>query len=596
MKASDSRHQLPNTAGSRAILDALPAIAWCKLPDGSNEFVNRRWQDYTGIPEDEARGQGWQAAVHPDDLPKLTEKWAEIVASGQGGEFEGRLRRRDGVFCWFLARFEPVRDDAGEIVRWYGTSTDIDALKQAEAKLREDERALRRITDAIPQAIVVQDPDGIPVYANQAVLDYTGLTMDDVLTADFRAGIFHSEDLKHVREQRQAALARGLPFEIEQRALRKDGQYRWFLIRYNPFRDEEGRLVSWYATGTDIDERKRAEDRTRNENVALREEIVRSSMFEEIVGSSDALRTVLNQIAKVAPTDSTVLIQGETGTGKELVARAIHSRSRRASRAFIRVNCAAIPQSLIASELFGHEKGAFTGAVQRRLGRFESADGGTIFLDEIGELPQETQIALLRVLQEREFERVGGNEAIAVDVRVLAATNKDLTAAVRDGVFRADLFYRLNVVPIQVPALRDRRGDIRLLVEYLVERYAQKAGKRIRSISQDTLELFETYHWPGNIRELQNVIERAVILSDAEVFRVDASWLTPAPAESVVPSGSLPADLAQREKAIIEDALRYAHGVIGGATGAAAKLGLPRQTLESRMRKLGIDRYRFKTS
>jgi len=596
MKASDSRHQLPNTAGSRAILDALPAIAWCKLPDGSNEFVNRRWQDYTGIPEDEARGQGWQAAVHPDDLPKLTEKWAEIVASGQGGEFEGRLRRRDGVFCWFLARFEPVRDDAGEIVRWYGTSTDIDALKQAEAKLREDERALRRITDAIPQAIVVQDPDGIPVYANQAVLDYTGLTMDDVLTADFRARIFHSEDLKHVREQRQAALARGLPFEIEQRALRKDGQYRWFLIRYNPFRDEEGRLVSWYATGTDIDERKRAEDRTRNENVALREEIVRSSMFEEIVGSSDALRTVLNQIAKVAPTDSTVLIQGETGTGKELVARAIHSRSRRASRAFIRVNCAAIPQSLIASELFGHEKGAFTGAVQRRLGRFESADGGTIFLDEISELPQETQIALLRVLQEREFERVGGNEAIAVDVRVLAATNKDLTAAVRDGVFRADLFYRLNVVPIQVPALRDRRGDIRLLVEYLVERYAQKAGKRIRSISQDTLELFETYHWPGNIRELQNVIERAVILSDAEVFRVDASWLTPAPAESVVPSGSLPADLAQREKAIIEDALRYAHGVIGGATGAAAKLGLPRQTLESRMRKLGIDRYRFKTS
>jgi PAS domain S-box-containing protein len=587
MKASDSRHQLPNTAESRAILDALPAIAWCKLPDGSNEFVNQRWQDYTGIPQDEARGLGWQAAVHPDDLPKLTEKWAEIVASGKGGEFEGRLRRRDGVFRWFLARFEPVRDDAGEIVRWYGTSTDIDALKQAEAKLREDERALRRITDAIPQTIVVQDPDGVPVYANQAVLDYTGLTMADVLTSDFRARIFHLEDLKRVREQRQAALARGLPFEIEQRALRKDGQYRWFLIRYNPFRDEQGRLVSWYATGTDIDDRKRAEDRTRNENIALREEIVRSSMFEEIVGSSDALRTVLNHIAKVAPTDS---------TGKELIARAIHSRSRRASRAFIRVNCAAIPQSLIASELFGHEKGAFTGALQRRLGRFESADGGTIFLDEIGELPQEMQVALLRVLQEREFERVGGNEPIVVDVRVLAATNKDLTAAVRDGLFRADLFYRLNVVPIQVPALRDRRGDIRLLVAYLVERYAQKAGKRIRSISKETLDLFEAYHWPGNIRELQNVIERAVILSDADVFRVDASWLTPAPVEGVGPSGSLTADLAQRQKAIIEDALRDAHGVVGGATGAAAKLGLPRQTLESRMRKLGIDRYRFKTS
>ena len=596
MNPLDSHEQHPDTAEGRAILDALPAIAWCKLPDGSNEFVNQRWQDYTGIPEDEARGQGWQAAVHADDLPKLIEKWAEIVASGKSGEFEGRLRRHDGVFCWFLARFEPVRDDAGEIVRWYGTSTDIDALKQAEAKLREDERALRRITDAIPQNIVVLDPDGSPIYANQATLDYTGLTMADVISSDFRTRIFHPEDLKRVRDPRQAALADGLPFELELRALGKDGQYRWFLIRYKPFHDEQGRLVSWYATGTDIDDRKRAEDRTRNENVALREEIVHSSMFEEIVGSSDALRTVLAQIAKVAPTDSTVLIQGETGTGKELVARAIHSRSRRASRAFIRVNCAAIPQSLIASELFGHEKGAFTGALQRRLGRFESADGGTIFLDEIGELPQETQLALLRVLQEREFERVGGNDPIVVDVRVLAATNKDLTAAVRDGLFRADLFYRLNVVPVQVPALRDRRGDIRLLVEYLVERYAQKAGKRIRSISKETLDLFEAYQWPGNIRELQNVIERAVILSDGDVFRVDTSWLTPAPVEAVVPTGSLTADLAQREKAIIEDALRSAHGVIGGATGAAAKLGLPRQTLESRMRKLGIERYRFKTS
>ncbi|PYO16628.1 MAG: Fis family transcriptional regulator [Candidatus Rokuibacteriota bacterium] len=596
MRASDSRHQHPNTAESRAILDALPAIAWCKLPDGSNEFVNQRWQDYTGIPEDEARGQGWQAAVHPDDLPKLTEKWAEMVASGTGGEFEGRLRRRDGVFRWFLARFEPVRDDAGEIVRWYGTSTDIDALKQAEAKLGEDERALRRITDAIPQNIVILDPDGSPIYANRATLDYTGLAMADVVRSDFRTRIFHPEDLERVRYQRQAALADGLPFELELRTLSKHGQYRWFLTRYKPFHDEQGRLVSWYATGTDIDDRKRAEDRMRNENVALREEIVRSSMFEEIVGSSDALRTVLNHIAKVAPTDSTVLIQGETGTGKELVARAIHSRSRRASRAFIRVNCAAIPQSLIASELFGHEKGAFTGALQRRLGRFESADGGTIFLDEIGELPQETQVALLRVLQEREFERVGGNEPIVVDVRVVAATNKDLTAAVRNGVFRADLFYRLNVVPVQVPALRDRRGDIRLLVEYLVERYAQKAGKRIRSISKETLDVFEAYPWPGNIRELQNVIERAVILSDADVFRVETSWLTPAPADGVAPTGSLTADLAQRERAIIEDALRDAHGVIGGATGAAAKLGLPRQTLESRMRKLGIDRYRFKTS
>jgi formate hydrogenlyase transcriptional activator len=596
MNASDSRPAHADTAERRTILDAIPAIAWCKLPDGSNEFVNQRWQDYTGIPADEARGQGWQAAIHPEDLQKLSEKWAEIVASGKSGEFEGRLRRHDGAFRWVLARFEPVRDNTGEIVTWYGTSTDIDALKQAEEKLREDERALRRITDTIPQNIVVLDPNGIPIYANRATLDYTGLTLADVVSSDFRTRVFHPEDLERVRDQRRAALAAGVPFEFELRALSKEGQYRWFLTRYKPFHDEQGRLVSWYATGTDIDDRKRAEDRTRNENVALREEIVRSSMFEEIVGSSEALRTVLAQIAKVAPTDSTVLIQGETGTGKELIARAIHNRSRRGSRAFIRVNCAAIPSSLLASELFGHEKGAFTGALQRRLGRFESADGGTIFLDEIGELPPEAQIALLRVLQEREFERVGGNQPILVDVRVLAATNKDLTAAVRDGDFRADLFYRLNVFPIQVPALRDRRGDIPLLVEYLVERYAQKAGKRIRSISKDTLDVFEAYHWPGNIRELQNVIERAVILSDGDVFRVDASWLTPAPAKSAVPGGALAADLAQREKAAIESALREARGVIGGATGAAAKLGLPRQTLESKMRKLGIDRYRFKSS
>jgi formate hydrogenlyase transcriptional activator len=595
MSAADFPYGEAGAAERQTILDAIPAIAWCKSPDGSNEFVNQRWQEYTGIPAEDARGHGWQKAVHPEDLPKLSEKWAEIVASGTSGEFEGRLRRHDGTFRWVLARFEPVRDDAGQIVRWYGTSTDIDALKQAEEKVREDERALRRITDAIPENIVILDPDGVPLYANRATLDYTGLTMADVARSDFRARVFHPGDLERVRDQRQAALANGVPFEFELRALSRHGQYRWFFTRYKPFHDEHGRLVRWYATGTDIDDRKRAEDRTRNENVALREDIVRSSMFEEIVGSSDALRTMVAQIAKVAPTDSTVLIQGETGTGKELIARAIHNRSRRAGRAFIRVNCAAMPLSLIASELFGHEKGAFTGALQRRPGRFESADGGTIFFDEIGELPHETQIALLRVLQEREFERVGGNEAISVDVRVLAATNKDLTQAVRQGVFREDLFYRLNVFPIHVPALRDRVGDIPLLVQYLVERYARKAGKGIRRISKETLDLFEAYHWPGNIRELQNVIERAVILSEAEEFRVDASWLTGAPAKPAVPSGSLAGDLAQRERAVIESALREARGVIGGATGAAAKLGIPRQTLESKLRKLGIDRYRFKT-
>ena len=420
--------------------------------------------------------------------------------------------------------------------------------------------------------------------------------MQDVITSDFRARIFHPEDLERLREERRAALGRGLPFEIEQRALRKDGQYRWFLIRYNPFRDEQGRLVRWYATGTDIDDRKRTEDRVRNENVALREDIVRSSMFEEIVGSSEALRQVLAQVSKVAPTDSTVLILGETGTGKELIARAIHNRSKRSARAFIRVNCAAISPSLIASELFGHEKGSFTGALQRHLGRFESADGGTIFLDEVGDLPPETQVALLRVLQEREFERVGGSQTVSVDVRVLAATNRDLSAAVAEGTFRQDLFYRLNVFPIRIPALRERVDDIPLLVGYLIDRYAQKAGKKIRNINKETLDLFQAYDWPGNIRELQNVIERAVILCDGETFSVDETWLTRAAPKTPATSVPLVANLVEREREMVETALREAEGVVGGPTGAAAKLGIPGQTLESKIRKLGINRHRFKIS
>jgi formate hydrogenlyase transcriptional activator len=319
-------------------------------------------------------------------------------------------------------------------------------------------------------------------------------------------------------------------------------------------------------------------------------------MFEEIVGSSEALRRVLEQVSRVAPTDSTVLIQGETGTGKELIARAIHTRSKRSSRAFIRVNCAAIPPSLIASELFGHEKGSFTGALQRRLGRFESADGGTIFLDEIGELPPETQVALLRVLQEREFERVGGNQPISIDVRVLTATNKDLNAAVAEGTFRKDLFYRLNVFPIQMPGLRERRDDIPLLAEYLIDRYAKRAGKRITKISKKALDLLQAYDWPGNIRELQNVIERAVILSDGETFVVDETWFLPVSPKSAVPAIPMFANLLEQERDMIENALREARGLVSGPTGAAAKLGIPRQTLESKIKKLRIDRHRFRAS
>ena len=519
-----------------------------------------------------------------------------MMASGEQGETEARLRRRDGMFRWFLIRSQPLRDATGKIVRWYGTTTDIENLKQTEAKLREDEREFRRITDAIPQTIIVLDLDGVPLYANQATLDFTGLTLRDILAPNFRQRIFHQDELEATRAARSTGLARRVPFEIEQRALRYDGEYRWFLIKFQPFRDEKENLVRWYATGTDIHDRKSTEDRMRNENTALREEIVRSSMLEEIVGSSAAIREVLEQVAKVAPTDSTVLIHGEAGTGKELIARAIHNGSQRANRAFIRVNCAAIPQGLIASELFGHEQGAFTGALHRRMGRFEAAEGGTILLDEVGQLPLEMQAALLHVLQDHEFERVGGNQSMPVDVRVLVATNEDLAAATEEGTFRKDLFYRLNIFPIHLPALRDRAQDIPLLVEYLVERYALKARKKIRSISKDTLALLQNYQWPGNIRELQNMVERAVILSEGETFSVNASWLAslaPGTASKALP---LVSDLARREKAMIENALREAQGKLSGPTGAASKLGLPRQTLESKIKRLGIKRYRFKIS
>jgi formate hydrogenlyase transcriptional activator len=743
------------------IIDAIPTLAWCAQPGGAIEFLNRRWHDYTGLSVEEGLGWGWKTAIHPDDLGRLTGQWQTLLAKGEPGESEARLRRSDGLYRWFLFRVEPLRDETSQVVQWCGTATDIEDRKRAESlraaeeqtlemiadgasledilnevcrsieaqapttistvllmdpdgkqlwhaagprvprdwlraisprpigpregccgaaaffkrrvivadvatdpvwsdgnrqlalengifaawsqpiltkdrevlgtfalytkepraptdaeleliegaghialiaigrqrsqeALRKSEAELRRITDVIPQAIHVLAPDGRTLYANRVALEYTGLGLEEIASADFLQRVFHSDDLERLAAERRLALSGEVPFEMEVRARRHDGKYRWFLIRYNPFRDEQGRIIRWYTTATDIDERKHAEERIRKENLALRDELDRSSMFEEIVGSSDPLREVLSQIAKVAPTDSTVLITGETGTGKELVARAIHAKSKRAARAFVRVHCAAIPQALIASELFGHEKGAFTGALQRRIGRFESADGGTLFLDEVGELPTETQIALLRVLQEREFERVGSGQPIPVDVRVLAATNRDLKAAVASGSFRQDLFYRLNVFPLVVPSLRERADDIPLLVEYLVERSAKSAGKKIRRIENTALDLFKAYSWPGNIRELQNVVERAVILCDGDTLSVDDTWFRHDPPRSPPAAESLNGTLTDRQREMIEAALRASKGRVAGAFGAAAKLGIPRQTLDSKIAALGIDKSQFK--
>jgi len=463
--------------------------------------------------------------------------------------------------------------------------------------LAEREWRIRRLVDANIVGICLWDLGGQILEANDAFLSTVGYDREDLIAGsvrwtDLTPAEWRAQDERAVAELRSTG--RFQPCEKEY--FRKDGSRVPVLIGGALFEETGNEGVAFVL---DLSEQKRAEaeiralkDRLYKENLVLRDEVDRSSMFEEIVGTSKELNAVLSRLSKVAPTDSTVLIAGETGTGKELIARAIHRRSARSAGPFVSVNCAAVPRDLIASELFGHEKGAFTGATQRRLGRFELAHSGTIFLDEVGELPMETQVALLRVLQEREFERVGGSASVRVNVRVIAATNRDLQAAIEAGTFRSDLFYRLNVFPIEVPALRERADDIPLLVEYFIDRYARKAGKTIRRVDKRTLAHLRSYPWPGNVRELQNVIERSVIVCDGDEFTIDESWLSARPAVESAPllSGSL----ASPEKAIIEDALRASDGRVFGPAGAAARLGIPRSTLESKIRALRINKNSFR--
>ncbi len=559
-------------------------------------FVNPATSRIFGYDASELIGQPLTTLM-PDYMRELHEAGfkryldtAERHINWQGTELTA-LRKNSEEF--------PVEVSFGELAingrrLFTGFIRDITERKRAEEKIRQSEMELRQILDFAPQYVGVLGPDRDRLYVNKAMLDYFGFTLEEWRSSD-RRKYYHPDDWERVSSETQSKFLSGISHEYEARLLRKDGKYRWFLFRWNPLRDEQGRVTHWYAAATDIEDRKQAEQRLQDENVALREEIDRASMFEEIVGISPALHAVVSRVSKVAPTDSTVLITGETGTGKELVARAIHRRSHRSSRAFVSVNCAAVPRDLIASELFGHEKGAFTGATQRRLGRFELAEGGTIFLDEIGELPAETQIALLRVLQEHEFGRVGGTGSIRTNVRVIAATNRDLEAAIAAGTFRSDLFYRLNVFPIEVPPLRERQEDIPLLVEYFIDRYASKAGKSIRGVNKKSLELLQSYPWPGNIRELQNVIERSVIVCDTENFSVDESWLSRQPLASEPKTQlELARKPAAKEREIIEVALRDSGGRVYGPSGAASKLGIPRSTLESKIRSLKIRKSRFK--
>ena len=792
----------------RLVVDTVPTLAWSAAPDGSAEFFNQRWLDYTGLSAEQALGSGWQVAIHPEDLPRILEIFREALNSGKPYEVEGRFRRFDGEFRWFLFRGSPLHDRSGKVAKWYGTNCDLEERKLAEDALRKSEERWRSVfensaigvaltdlngrflstnhvfqamvgyteeelcavsfpdlthedyrqanwalvtelvegkrrqfqiekkyrrkdgssiwvsnnvslvpgTERVPRFIMALseditqrkraeealqrsegylaeaqkltqtgswvaqvslkenvnwpenvnwsnvywskemyrifgfDPDPTPpssvevvrrlhpedalshprmierairdgtdfeldyrlllpdgtakyiravghpvVNASGDVIELVGTAMDvterkraedalraseaslleaqrltrtcswkhdilsgkvtvsaeglvmfgikpedDASSVDFFLKRHHPEDRPEVEQAYAAALLRKTDFEADFRLVLPDGTIKNTRSIGHPILDERGNVVEFVGASIDVTEHhraradlekafeeiKRLRDQLHDENVVLKEQIDQAFMFEEIVGASSALQGVLSRLMKVAPTDSSVLVNGETGTGKELVARAIHKRSRRSQRAFVSVNCAALAPSLISSELFGHEKGAFTGAMQRRLGRFELANGGTIFLDEIGELPLDTQVALLRVLQEREFERVGGTQPVKIDVRVIAATNRDLEAAVANGTFRQDLHYRLNVFPIQVPPLRERQSDVLMLLEYFVQRFAQKMGKHFKKIDKRTVELFRSYPWPGNIRELQNVVERSVIVSPDGVFSVDAAWLS----------------------------------------------------------------------
>ena len=652
----------------RTIVDTTPALIHTGRPDGYLDYFNRGWLDFLGKSLDQVCGWRWTESIHPDDVDGIVQKWRAALASGEPFEAEARVRCADGTYHAFLHRKVPLHDEHGNIVKWFGSSIDIEDRKRAEEQVRRSDRELHRselyleegqrlahmgswafdaagfdywspelfriyglepastaptlekylncihpadrefmanlikriLAEASPfdatKRIVRPDGEvryircvGAPVVENQKLKRYVGSALDvtehELLTQELQrreaylaeaqrlshTGSFgwnlatgelvwsdesfrilgyeptvkptvdlilqrvHPDDRSLVEETIEK-VKKGASVDFEHRFLMPDGSVKHVHVIGRRLTVDSAKEAEIVGTVMDITTRKKAfeeikalRDELYKENIVLREELGKTSMFAEVIGASSVLQMVLARAAKVAPTDSTVLIMGETGTGKELIARAIHNRSKRSERPFISVNCAAVPSSLIMSELFGHEKGAFTGAVQRRLGRFELAEGGTLFLDEVGDLPLETQIALLRVLQEREFERVGGAEVLRADVRVIAATNRDLQTAIAGGAFRSDLYYRINVFPIKLPPLRERKEDVPLLVNYFVDRYAKRAGKDIKHIQKKALEALRGYSWPGNVRELQNVIERSLIICETNEFSIDKSWIANEP-------------------------------------------------------------------
>ena len=569
--------------------------SWSLRPDGifdywsPETFVIFGFDPRNGVPT----LREWLGVLHPVDGDRVHALIRKMFSEGVNGDIQYRIDHPKHGQMTMHSTGEPVFED-GKVVRLIGNTLDISEQENATRDLR--------LRDAYSQQAEALSHTGSFgwnlstgefIWSDETfrILGYEPTTRP---TVDFVFKRVHPEDLSLVHRVIENAKARE-SLDFEHRLLLPDGSVKHVHVIARPLTSASSE-VEFVGTVMDVTARKKAfedikalRDELYRENIVLREELGKTSMFEEVIGTSSVLQMVLAHAAKVAPTDSTVLILGETGTGKELIARAIHKRSNRSERPFISLNCAAVPSSLIMSELFGHEKGAFTGALQRRLGRFELAEGGTLFLDEVGDLPLETQIALLRVLQEREFERVGGTEVLRADVRVIAATNRDLQAAVADGAFRSDLYYRLNVFPIKLPPLREWKEDVPLLVNYFVDLYAKRAGKKIEHIQKKALEALQEYSWPGNVRELQNVIERSLIIAETNEFSIDESWVANEP-QPLTPA----TDRTLTERTRVETALAQSNGKVAGAHGAAVKLGLPPSTLESRIRSLGINKFQFK--
>ncbi len=522
--------------------------------------------------------------VHPDERQEVKETFRNCMAEGKLFDHENRMVMPDGSFKYVHVVADTIKLNSGSS-EFVGAVSDITQMKLAEQEIRQKEKELRQIVETVPCLIIIMKPTGEFLYANSNLLNYTGLKQEDVISENFRERIFHPIEFKYMRSKREQVIREAEIFETETRILGRDGKYRWFLTRFSPIKDENAQVVQWCMTSIDIDDRKRNEEKIHKENIVLREGIDTNSKTD-FIGTSDKMHNVHRLISLVSNTNSSVLILGETGTGKELVARAIHNTSRRKEKIMIKVNCAALPANLIESELFGHEKGSFTGATERRIGKFELADNSTLFLDEIGEMPIDLQVKLLRAIQEKEIERVGGKEIVKVNVRIIAATNRKLENEIKTGNFRSDLFYRLNVFPITIPPLRERKDDIPILANHFLAKSAKNIGKKINTISDKVMEELINYNWPGNVRELEHLIERSVILNKDIINEIHLPQIEQ---KDIAPNeDNVVKTIHENERDYILSVLKKCKGKKGGTDGAAKLLGIPVSTLNSKIKKLQI--------